>query len=64
MFDGGQTVYTVNNKTKEVDEWIIAGIISEQKQLYLLQRDRQTCVLPKRAIFDSKKKAQEIANKK
>ena len=60
-FNGGQTVYTVNNKTNEVDEWIVSGIIPE-KNLYILSRGNFQCVLPGRCIFEDKNRALSVAN--
>lgn len=64
-FEGGQTVYTVNNKTNEVDEWIVAGVIpTENGRRYILARGKFRLVLPARCIFESRGQALAVANKK
>ena len=61
VFEGGQTVYTVNAKTNEVDEWIISGVIPGNK--YILTRGKYQCVLPGKCIFDDRDQALAVAKK-
>ena len=62
----GKTVYTVNAKTNEVDEWICFGEITGQYQgkkerLCLLEHEGKQTVLPKRCVFTSREKALDVA---
>ena len=63
----GKKVYTVNNETNEVDEWICHGVITGtlhgvEERLCFLQNDKKHTVLPKRCVYLSAEKAREVAN--
>lgn len=62
----GKTVYTVNNKTNEVDEWICIGEFNghfrrSKTRLCVLRRDKKQTILPKRFVYLSIDKAREVA---
>lgn len=58
----GQTVYTVNAKTNEVDEWIFDDIIKvEDKTLFDLHNDMGRVMLPCNAVYPTRARALEIA---
>jgi len=64
----GKTVYTVNAKTNEVDEWLCFGEMSglyqgKNERLCLLGKDRKQVVLPKRCVYNTLEKALEIAKR-
>ena len=63
----GKTVYTVNNQTNEVDEWICNGVITGtyhgvEERLCFLSSGKKNTVLPKRCVYLSIEKAREVAN--
>ena len=61
----GQTVYTVNNKNNNIDSWKYAGAIRSNNELViLLANGKKQCALPARCVFDTREKAQAVANKK
>ena len=61
----GDKVYTVNAKNNNVDVWQFAGAIKIKDEiLYQLSKGKKSCLLPKRCVFDSREKAQAIANSK
>lgn len=58
----GDTVYTVNAKTNEVDTWTYQGYIpAGGKRVIYLTRGVKSCVLPERCVFDSVEKARAVA---
>lgn len=58
----GQTVYTVNNETNEVDEWKYAGALPTKDELLIhLMRNRGECFLPARCVFETHEKALAVA---
>lgn len=62
--DLGQKVYTVNGKTNTVDTWQYAGALRSNGELLIqLSRGKKTCFLPARCVFESREKAQEVADK-
>ena len=54
----GQTVYTVNNETNEVDEWKYGGKIG---LIVILHGDKGFCCLPTRCVFETHEKALAVA---
>ena len=63
----GKTVYTVNNKTNKIDEWICNGEITgiyhgKNERLCFLQNGKKQVVLPKRCVYLSVEKTREVAN--
>lgn len=59
----GQTVYTVNNVTNEIDSWTYAGALPTKDELLLnLVRGKQYCFLPVRCVFESESEAKRIAD--
>ena len=63
----GKTVYTVNNKTNKVDEWICNGEMTciyqgEKQRVCFLQNGKKQLVLPKKCVYLSAEKAREVAN--
>lgn len=61
--DIGQKVYTVNGKNNNVDSWQYAGALRTRTEiLYHLVKGKKSCFLPARCVFDSKEKAQDIAD--
>lgn len=60
----GQTVYTVNNETNEVDSWEYGGCLRTEDELLVhLMRGKQYCYLPARCVFASESEALAVANK-
>lgn len=60
----GDKVYTVNNKTNEVDSWTYNGMLRTPKEiLCLLTRGREYCYLPARCVFTTEAEAQAVAEK-
>ena len=64
----GKVVYTVNAKTNEVDYWVCSGEITglyrgNKERLCVLRRDRKSCILPKRCVFESWEKASAVAKR-
>lgn len=60
--DVGQTVYTVNNKTGEVDTWTYRGALRTPKELLAHLVSGKKCMfLPVRCVFESKRQAERIA---
>lgn len=60
----GQTVYTVNNETNEVDEWKYAGTLPTKDELLVcLRRGKSECFLPARCVFTTKCRARAVANR-
>jgi hypothetical protein len=58
----GDTVYTVNAKTNEVDTWTYAGTMRADGTLLIhLKSGKKECVLPARCVFDSMEKARAVA---
>lgn len=61
----GQTVYTVNAKTNEVDSWKYSGEIPTKDGLLVhLRADNNQCFLPRRCVFETELEAKIIANAK
>ena len=61
----GDRVYTVNAKNNNVDSWQYAGALRVKGELLIqLVNGKKSCFLPKRCVFDSREKAQAIANSK
>lgn len=62
-FEIGQTVYTANAKTKNVDKWTFSGLLpSGGEFLCHLTRGTKYVFLPRRCVFKSRKEAQKILN--
>lgn len=64
----GKVVYTVNAKTNDVDWWVCSGEITApyrggKERLCMLRRNRKSCVLPKRCVFESRDTALAIARR-
>lgn len=58
----GQTVYTVNAKTNEVDEWTLDSVLkSKGKTLLVLTDGKGTGVFPHNAVYPTRARALEIA---
>lgn len=60
----GQTVYTVNNVTNEVDSWTYAGALpsSTKGELLLhLANGNKYCFLPAKCVFEKETEAKFIA---
>ena len=58
----GQTVYTVNNRTNEVDEWQYAGTLPTKDELLIhLRTANNQCFLPARCVFETREKALAVA---
>lgn len=65
MADIGQTVYTVRGDDNTIDMWTLEAIIpTPEGKRAILSRGKQKCILPINCVFDSHKKAIEIASKK
>ena len=61
----GQTVYTVNAKTNTVDEWTYMGIFRTPLTTLVHLRDGEMfCFLPINCVYETREKAEEIANLK
>ena len=61
----GDRVYTVNAKNNNVDSWQYGGAIRTKGELLIhLINGKRYCDLPARCVFESREKAQEIANSK
>ena len=61
----GDRVYTVNAKNNNVDSWQYGGAIRSKGELLIhLINGKRYCYLPARCVFESREKAQEIANSK
>ena len=62
MLLAGQTVYTVNAKTNNVDSWQSVGALKSKGEILIhLVNGKKYCFLPKRFVFDSLEKAQAVA---
>ena len=60
----GQEVYTVNNKTNEVDAWTYNGTLRTPDNLLVhLVKGKKYCFLPARCVFFSKARALAVAEK-
>ncbi len=60
----GQKVYTVNNKTNQVDTWTYnLWIPGKDEPLIYLTRGKQYCFLPARCVFSSYYEASKLINK-
>ena len=61
-FKVGQTVYTVNNKTNNIDKWVYCGgIPAKDAFLCQLKNDNgQMMFIPEKCVFSSKSKAKKI----
>ena len=58
----GQTVYTVNNKTGDVDSWEYDGAFPIKGELLLrLINGKNQCYLPARCVFKCKSEAKRVA---
>jgi hypothetical protein len=59
----GQTVFTVNAKTKSVDEWVCNGFLPQRDEILVhLTRGTKYMFLPLRCVYTSRGKALEVAN--
>ena len=58
----GDTVYTVNAKTNEVDSWEYAGILPTKGELLVhLTKGKKYCYIPARCVFTSEAEAKKVA---
>lgn len=56
----GQTVYTVNAKTKNIDKWTLSGVLpSNGEYLCQLTRGTKYVFLPIRCVFKTEEEAKE-----
>lgn len=61
----GQTVYTVNAKTNEVDSWEFAGTIKDDGEILVrLENGDKSCFLPARCVYETETVAKYIAGLK
>ena len=60
----GHTVYTVNNKTNQVDSWTYKGVLRTPDALLVrLEKDKKYLYLPEKCVFLTKNEALAIINK-
>lgn len=60
----GQTVYTVNAKTNEVDTWTYSGKIEHKREYrVILTNGKKQGAFPPRCVYTSYERALEIAKK-
>lgn len=60
----GDTVYTVNNKTNKVDSWIYNGTLRTPDAILVQLVDcTSSCFIPFTCVFESREKAQAVADK-
>lgn len=57
----GKTVYTVNNKTNDVDEWTCNAIL--YNELCMLHNDKGTVFLPLKCVFRYEYEARKLLEK-
>ena len=61
----GDKVYTVNNKTGEVDSWEYSGAFRTGKEILChLINGKKYCFLPARCVFATEEKARKVAAQK
>ena len=59
----GQTVYTINAKTNEIDSWTYMGSMRTEKELLIqLTQGRDHCYIPARCVFESESEARFVAD--
>lgn len=57
----GDTVYTINNKTNNIDSWTFGGLLRTPKEiLAYLAKGRKYCYLPLRCVFETEAEAKTI----
>lgn len=60
----GDTVYTVNNKTKSIDSWSYAGTLRTPDELLVqVTRGKQYMFIPARCVFTTEAEARRVLNK-
>lgn len=60
----GDTVYTINNKSNEIDSWTFEGKLKTPTELLChLTRGKQYCFIPARCVFATEDQAREVIKK-
>ena len=60
----GDTVYTINNETNNIESWSFAGYLKTENELLCqLAKGAKYCFLPVRCVFMSEKEAKRVIDK-
>ena len=61
----GRMVYTVNNKTNDIDEWKCTAVVPAKEDILCqLVSGKKMCMLPTRCVFLTRHEAEIIAGMK